>query len=135
MVLNSLSSCCGSGWQNSTNSKPSVPMGFSSERVGGGASCGNGPIWISSCHAFGPLGPSSRWTTHPPQRRTRSCYSGRVRLARRSGILKGFKAGASRIDGCDLGVSVERDVEAPGIEDLRHEVNVRQGDAGAEGEG
>src|SRR3954452_16438932 len=44
MTLNRRSSAPGSGWQNSTNSKPSVPIGFSSEIAGGAASCGNGPM-------------------------------------------------------------------------------------------
>src|SRR5918993_706317 len=58
MTLNSRSSSEGSGWQNSTNSKPSVPIGFSSEIAGGGASCGKGPMAVSGAASGGGLGPA-----------------------------------------------------------------------------
>src|SRR3984893_5965558 len=48
MSLNSACSCSGLGCAYSTNSKPSVPIGLSGLMVAAGASCGNGPLRISS---------------------------------------------------------------------------------------
>src|SRR6516225_4053497 len=44
--LNSACSSAGLGWAYSTNSNPSVPIGFVASTFGGGASCGNGPICL-----------------------------------------------------------------------------------------
>src|SRR5271169_3658885 len=50
IVSNRPLSFSGSGWANSTNSMPSVPMGLESLIAAGPASCGNGPMMISSLH-------------------------------------------------------------------------------------
>src|SRR3954452_6817103 len=46
IVSNSWPRAAGSGWQNSTNSNPSVPIGLSGVMAGGGASCGKGPMAV-----------------------------------------------------------------------------------------
>ena len=46
ITLNRWSSASGSGWQNSTNSNPSVPMGLSSEISGGRGIVGERTHWF-----------------------------------------------------------------------------------------
>src|SRR4051794_12520527 len=130
MVLKRRSRACGSGWQYSTNSKPSVPIGFSSEISAGGASCGNGPmVFLLSCLQCGR--PLHMKQTHSPCGGC-SSSSGSVRLVGRRGVLESLELGAGCLHRDDLRIGIERNIEAPGVEDLRHEINIRQRDLGPE---
>ena len=91
-------------------------------------------------HGFPPVVP-------PADREALICENNasaawRMRICRQaaSGWLAGaasWKAlmlGAGRIHRGDLRISVERNVEAPRIEDLRHEIDIGERDPGAEGD-
>ena len=51
----------------------------------------------------------------------------------RAGLLEGLEFGAGRVDRGDFGIGVERNFEAPRIEDLWHQADVGETDRTAEG--
>ena len=73
-------------------------------------------------------------TTHPA---LGGCAFGQTASGWLAGAAfwKALCAGAGRIHGGDLRVSVERNVEAPRIEDLRNEIDIGERGPGAEGKG
>src|ERR1700682_5046313 len=60
-----------------------------------------------------------------------SAPSFRIRLVLGPSLLEGGELYAGRIDGDDLGIGVERHLQASRIGDLRHQTYIRERDLGA----